>query len=175
MRPVKALLSVMLGAVALAAWGPAEASATDLDCRDFSSQAEAQENLFPGDPHGLDGDGDGSACEDLPCPCSISSGTAPPPNAVPPPPPSPPKLDRSAARDAAEQKARGLTRRHAGLDSVSLRHCSRHGRQKIVCLFIASGRSSVLQTTCHLRIVVRGEGTSASARIRRVDCDRRQI
>jgi hypothetical protein len=40
-------------------------SAGDLDCDDFSSQAEAQEVLEddPSDPHGLDGDGDGEACE----------------------------------------------------------------------------------------------------------------
>jgi len=39
---------------------------TDRDCADFSTQAEAQ--LFfrragPGDPHRLDGNGDGRACE----------------------------------------------------------------------------------------------------------------
>ncbi len=37
----------------------------DLDCADFSSQAEAQATLEddPSDPHGLDADGDGEACE----------------------------------------------------------------------------------------------------------------
>lgn len=41
----------------------------DRDCSDFSSQAEAQrfyERHKPGDPHRLDGDGDGEACESLP-------------------------------------------------------------------------------------------------------------
>lgn len=35
----------------------------DLDCADFESQSEAQEYLTSGDPHGLDRDGDGVACE----------------------------------------------------------------------------------------------------------------
>jgi endonuclease YncB( thermonuclease family) len=42
---------------------------TDRDCSDFGSQAEAQrffERAGPGDPHRLDGDGDGVACESLP-------------------------------------------------------------------------------------------------------------
>jgi micrococcal nuclease len=34
------------------------------NCSDFSSQAEAQAYLTEGDPHGLDADGDGQACED---------------------------------------------------------------------------------------------------------------
>lgn len=41
----------------------------DRDCRDFATQAEAQrflEAAGPGDPHRLDGDGDGVACERLP-------------------------------------------------------------------------------------------------------------
>lgn len=41
----------------------------DLDCSDFGSQAEAQgffeRNNPSQDPHGLDGDGDGIACESL--------------------------------------------------------------------------------------------------------------
>lgn len=41
----------------------------DRDCADFGSQAEAQAFLTasgPGDPHRLDGDDDGVACERLP-------------------------------------------------------------------------------------------------------------
>jgi hypothetical protein len=41
----------------------------DKDCSDFSTQAEAQrffDSQGPGDPHRLDGDGDGVACEGLP-------------------------------------------------------------------------------------------------------------
>jgi hypothetical protein len=42
--------------------------ANDKDCRDFSSHAEAQaffESQGADDPHRLDGDGDGVACEQL--------------------------------------------------------------------------------------------------------------
>lgn len=42
---------------------------TDRDCRDFADQAEAQEFFLsagPGDPHWLDDDNDGRACEALP-------------------------------------------------------------------------------------------------------------
>lgn len=40
----------------------------DCDCSNFVVQAEAQRVLdaFPGDPHRLDGDKDGVACESLP-------------------------------------------------------------------------------------------------------------
>lgn len=53
---------------------PATASAADKDCADFKSQRAAQ--LFflkhggpREDPDRLDGDDDGVACEDNPCPC----------------------------------------------------------------------------------------------------------
>ena len=44
------------------------ALAQDKDCADFQTQAEAQAvyNQDPRDPHNLDGDGDGIACEALP-------------------------------------------------------------------------------------------------------------
>ncbi len=41
------------------------ATRIDRDCADFSTQAEAQDffrSEGPGDPHGLDPDGDGRAC-----------------------------------------------------------------------------------------------------------------
>ena len=45
---------------------PGSGSGRDLDCADFSSQQEAQEVYEddPSDPHGLDADNDGEACED---------------------------------------------------------------------------------------------------------------
>jgi endonuclease YncB( thermonuclease family) len=49
--------------------GPGETSSRDRDCSGFDTQPEAQrffERHQPGDPHGLDGDGDGRACESLP-------------------------------------------------------------------------------------------------------------
>ena len=42
----------------------------DVDCSAFKSQRQAQRYLLPGDPNGLDADGDGRACASLPCPCA---------------------------------------------------------------------------------------------------------
>jgi hypothetical protein len=42
------------------------APAGDYDCEDFKTQEEAQLYLAPGDPYGLDEDGNGLACETLP-------------------------------------------------------------------------------------------------------------
>jgi len=49
--------------------GPGETTTEDRDCSDFDTQPEAQrffERHKPGDPHGLNGNGDGEACESLP-------------------------------------------------------------------------------------------------------------
>jgi Excalibur calcium-binding domain len=61
-------------AVALLASLPSGATAGDKDCKDFRTQRAAQ--LFflrhggpRYDPDRLDGDNDGVACEDNPCPC----------------------------------------------------------------------------------------------------------
>jgi endonuclease YncB( thermonuclease family) len=69
--------SCLLGVVAalLVLHSPSEVRAADRDCSDFSTQREAQtfyESAGPGDPHRLDADGDGKACESLPCPCGGS-------------------------------------------------------------------------------------------------------
>ncbi len=53
---------------------PSPAMAGDKDCADFPSQRAAQifflKHGGPSrDPHRLDGDNDGVACEDNPCPC----------------------------------------------------------------------------------------------------------
>lgn len=53
---------------------PSGASARDKDCADFSSQRAAQFFYIRHggpryDPDRLDGDDDGIACEDNPCPC----------------------------------------------------------------------------------------------------------
>jgi Excalibur calcium-binding domain len=49
-----------------AAPAPDISSGPDKDCGDFTTRAEAQEYLLPGDPHGLDADGDGVGCDTLP-------------------------------------------------------------------------------------------------------------
>lgn len=55
------------------------AHAADRDCSDFDTQAQAQRFFLDHsprlDPHRLDADGDGRACESLPCPCTTSGGT----------------------------------------------------------------------------------------------------
>jgi micrococcal nuclease len=43
----------------------APSSGPDKNCSDFAGHSEAQDYLLPGDPHGLDGDGDGVACDSL--------------------------------------------------------------------------------------------------------------
>lgn len=65
----------LVGALILSAAAPAIAQ--DRDCSDFDSQAEAQdffENAGTGDPHGLDADDDGRACDSNPCPCRGPGG-----------------------------------------------------------------------------------------------------
>ena len=54
------------------------ALAQDLDCSDFSTQAQAQAvyNQDPSDPNGLDADNDGLACEALPGAAPGSAETA---------------------------------------------------------------------------------------------------
>lgn len=55
----------------------------DRDCSNFSTQADAQHFFVAqggpaSDPHDLDGDGNGRACESLPCPCSSAGGGSAP-------------------------------------------------------------------------------------------------
>ena len=74
-------LALALVALGLGFSAPAPASAAvDRDCGDFASQAGAQNfflNAGGGDPHRLDDDGDGVACESNPCPCIGRGNTAP--------------------------------------------------------------------------------------------------
>ena len=77
--------AVLFGAFALSSVSPSKSEAIDYDCSHFSTQAEAQQYLLPGDPYNLDGDNDGVACESLPCPCSTGA-PAPTPAPAPLPP-----------------------------------------------------------------------------------------
>lgn len=81
----------------------APAQAADKNCDDFATQKQAQ--LFyldaggpQQDPHYLDSDGDGEACESNPCPCYW--GSNPPADNPPstPPPPVKSGVDLSASR-----------------------------------------------------------------------------
>jgi hypothetical protein len=72
-----ALASFAAALLAVALIGPgaeaAPASAADKDCADFKTQKKAQKffkkHKPKKDPHGLDADNDGVACESNPCPC----------------------------------------------------------------------------------------------------------
>nr|WP_300046273.1 excalibur calcium-binding domain-containing protein [uncultured Nocardioides sp.] len=74
-------LALAIVALGLGFSVPTPASAVvDRDCGAFASQAGAQNfflNAGGGDPHRLDDDGDGVACESNPCPCIGRGNTAP--------------------------------------------------------------------------------------------------
>jgi hypothetical protein len=144
--------------------------AVDYDCEDFSTQEEAQEYLLPGDPYGLDGDDDGVACEDLPSGGGGGErgggGGGGGGTIEPPPPPEPPKLSKGAARQAARAKARHFDNLHAQVNGIEFNGCSRRSKYRIVCRFFTEGRSANFETSCNLRVIVRGEGSATSAKLR---------
>ena len=168
------VLSAALLAMSLA---PSTAAAADYDCADFANQAEAQEYLLPGDPYNLDGDDDGIACEDLPCPCSYEEssggGGGGGGESAQPPPPPPYHLKKSAARHAALQLARRFTRRNPRVDRVKMDICERRGERRVVCFATAHGATSSSRTTCHLRIVVRAVNRHPKAVLVRTRCSTR--
>lgn len=74
MLPLKGLLmralvlTPAIVVVLVIALAPAVVAQDDLNCDDFDTQEEAQQQLDedPSDPHGLDADDNGVACESLP-------------------------------------------------------------------------------------------------------------
>lgn len=83
MTLVLAVGALVLAPASTQAAAPASATAAsarlDANCSDFSTQAAAQNFYIKNggpqrDPHGLDADGDGVACESNPCPCSTAQG-----------------------------------------------------------------------------------------------------
>jgi hypothetical protein len=172
MRHWKTMLLLTLGAGAVWAGAPSSAAAFDLDCADFSNQREAQEHLYPGDPYRLDGDNDGIACEDLPCPCSSEPGGergGGGESARPPPPPKPPRLSKAAARRAARHKADRFARNHR-VGAPALRRCARRSRYRVDCRFVARGQIGRRRVVCRGTIVVRGKGSRGAATTRRYSC-----
>jgi Excalibur calcium-binding domain len=166
---------VAAGALALCLAAAPSASAArhrDYDCSDFATQAEAEEQLLPGDPYNLDADSDGIACEDLPCPCSStpggSGGEGDGSNSIGsvPPPPKPPKLNKAVAREAAFAKAHRYKSRNRRISLLSFQGCARRSRNKIRCRFRGRGRTPTLSTSCGITVVVTGEGSSATAKLR---------
>jgi len=169
--------AVVLIALGLGAQLPSSAFAADLDCADFSSQAEAQENLLPGDPYGLDGDSDGIACEDNPCPCGNATGGdagSPPAAAVPPPPP-PYHLSKSAARAESKRIVGRFVRRNARVDSLSFGGCHRLAIRRIDCRLTARGATPRERTTCNLRVAVRAEDRHPAGRIASTQCQTKSL
>lgn len=77
---VRALALAVLALGLVASVQAPASSVVDRDCGDFASQAAAQSFFLQagaGDPHRLDDDGDGAACESNPCPCTGRGSTAP--------------------------------------------------------------------------------------------------
>lgn len=164
------LVLVAMVAVGLAVQAPsASAHRRDYDCADFANQAQAEEYLLPGDPYNLDADGDGIACEDLPCPCSYSPGGTieePPPPVIHEKPPKPPKLSKAVARSAAVAKSRRYNGRNRLISRVSFQGCRRTSRYKIRCSFYGRGRTQTMSTACNITVIVEGEGSLASTKLR---------
>lgn len=157
------LVTVVVGSVLAV---PQQARAGDLDCADFASQQEAQENLAPGDPDGLDADGDGIACESNPCPCSSAAsggggGSSEP--AAPEPPPY--RLSKPAARAEAKHLARRFVQRNSRVSSLAFNGCHRLATRRIDCNFTARGRTADSLTTCRLRVAVRARNRQPAGRL----------
>lgn len=86
---------------------PGETVRTDKDCSDFATQRAAQIYFLSRggpqrDPDRLDGDHDGVACEDNPCPCY--SGSQPPPRAARAAPPGKRRASYQRAREPRESQ-----------------------------------------------------------------------
>lgn len=162
------LLGLAFTVTAALALTPGTAAARDYDCANFSTQAEAQEYLLPGDPYRLDGDGDGIACEDLPCPCSYASqGGGPTEESTPAPPPH---LSRTAARRAARAEVQEFVGRNRQVNAGSVGNCQRFSERRVDCRGVARGRSARTRTTCRLQIVVRAVHSQPQARLASIRC-----
>ncbi len=146
-----------LAGVLLIAPLSAQAAPVDFDCTDFSNQATAQEYLHPGDPHALDLDGNGIACEGLPCPCirkgADSRQTSG--NAL--------RLAKADARRAAGKIAREFARSEDGVTRAVVAECQRRAPHRIDCLAVSRGKSTTTRTTCRLRIAVRATSRNPHA------------
>lgn len=123
----------LTGAIALDP-GPAAAQPAhqrlggDRDCGDFNTQAAAQ-NFFldhggpNNDPHRLDADGDGIACESNPCPCNHSTNPGPGPGAGPETLRQKAKVIRVIDGDTVKVKLKGGPRRNVrvlGIDTPEI-------------------------------------------------------
>lgn len=171
---MRLFLCALLGTAAVAFLAPASALAgTDYDCADFANQAEAQEYLLPGDPYGLDGDDDGVACEDLPCPCSYEEGSEESGDGGSQPEPPPYHLTKAAARHAASALLRKFVRRNPSVARGAVGTCRRLAERRVDCQGTARGHTATTETTCRLRIAVRAVDRRPKARLASTQCQTR--
>lgn len=149
-------LSLIFTATLLVVLSSPDSARADYDCGDFASQAEAQDYLLPGDPHGLDADSDGIACESNPCPCSSgSSGGSGGSEESEPAAPPPYRLKKSVARRAAKRLVKRFVARSRSVDSITFGPCRRRSERRVNCFATALGETTVKATTCQLRVAVR--------------------
>ena len=142
-RPAPTVLALVTLAVTLVVTvlaGTAPAAATDMDCGDFATQAEAQAFFVAagaGDPHSLDSDGDGLACESNPCPCSTdivpfvgTPTTTPTPTSTPTPTPTTAPTDPGAGDGGSSGTDRARVVRVTDGDTLKVRLAD--GREEYV-------------------------------------------
>src|ERR1700760_1520035 len=79
---------------------------------------------------------------------------------------STPKLNKAIARAAASAKARRYNSRNRLISLLSFQGCARSSRYKIRCSFYGRGRTQTLSTGCNITVIVKGEGSLASTKLR---------
>ena len=123
---------VLLAAGVLWCGSSGSAAASDRDCSDFANQRDAQ-NFFlahggPGrDPHHLDSDGDGIACESNPCPCDYSTGGG---GGSRPPERIRARILRVVDGDTLLVRARGTRRRRYDVRLIGIDTPEKYGRRE---------------------------------------------
>lgn len=88
---------------------------------------------------------------------------------------SPPRLEGSAARDAAQAKVRRLKVRSEQIDEITATGCRRKSQYRFDCFYYASGETSTRASACRLRVMVEGAGFVASSVRLRISCRSRPI
>ena len=63
-------------------------------------------------------------------------------------------------------KSRRYNGRNRLISRVSFQGCRRTSRYKIRCSFYGSGRSQTMSTACNITVIVKGEGSRASTKLR---------
>lgn len=63
-------------------------------------------------------------------------------------------------------KSRRYNRRNRLISRVAFQGCRRTSRYKIRCSFYGTGRSQTAATTCNITVIVKGEGSHTSTKLR---------